>query len=167
MRVLNSSEQALFEKPPTFNSQQRKEFFDLPADLERLAQDVRTTVNRAGFVLSCGYFRAARRFFSPRDFHDGDIEYVIQQLDAPSDAFQPTVYAERTRQHHEQLIAETLGVARFDAEAEALMAVEIEDMIRAQLKPKLIFWRCIDVLHRLRIQLPGYYRLARVYRVTR
>jgi hypothetical protein len=33
-------------------------------------------------------------------------------------------------------------------------------MARAQLKPKLIFWRCVDLLVRNKVQIPGYHRLA-------
>lgn len=33
-------------------------------------------------------------------------------------------------------------------------------MARAQLKPKLIFWRCVDLLIRNKVQIPGYHRLT-------
>ena len=160
MRVLSSVEQASFEKPPVFDSQQRKRYFDLTVTLERIATDLRTPTNRIGFVLSCGYFRATKQFFSPHAFHTRDIESVAQRLGVSMDAFQPGDYAERTRLRHEHLIVQTLGVSRFDADAAALMKAEIRNMIRAQLKPKLIFWRCIDVLHHRKIQLPNYRRLA-------
>src|SRR4029453_6873264 len=33
-------------------------------------------------------------------------------------------------------------------------------MVRAQLKPRLIFWRCVDVLIREKVAVPTYFRLA-------
>ena len=33
-------------------------------------------------------------------------------------------------------------------------------MMRSQLKPKLIFWRCIDILIREHIQVPAYYQIS-------
>ena len=33
-------------------------------------------------------------------------------------------------------------------------------MAEAHLKPKLIFWRCLDLMVRERVQLPGEHRLT-------
>lgn len=131
MRVLSSAEQDSFERPPVFDSQQRKLFFDLTIALEHIASNLRTPTNRIGFVLSCGYFRVTKQFFSPHAFHLRDIESVAQRLGVPMDAFQPKEYAERTRLRHEHLIIEALAVKRFDADTEALMKAEIRNMIRA------------------------------------
>ena len=160
MRVLNSTEQASYDNPPVFDSRERHKYFDLTVGLERTASHLKTPTNRVGFILSFGYFRATKRFFSPRDFRSQDIEHVARQIDVDVCSFQPQAYANRTRQRHEALIAEALAVVRYDADAELLIKGEIGDMVRAQLKPKLIFWRCIDLLHRRRIELPSYYRLA-------
>ena len=35
-------------------------------------------------------------------------------------------------------------------------------MARSQLKPKLIFWRCVDLLVQNRIQVPGYDHLSKI-----
>jgi hypothetical protein len=32
--------------------------------------------------------------------------------------------------------------------------------VGAQLKPKVIFWRCVDLLVREKVEVPGYFRLA-------
>ena len=32
--------------------------------------------------------------------------------------------------------------------------------MRSQIKPKAIFWRCVDVLIREKIEVPGYFPLA-------
>jgi hypothetical protein len=33
-------------------------------------------------------------------------------------------------------------------------------MMHSQLKPRLIFWRCIDVLIRERVQIPAYFQFS-------
>jgi len=35
-------------------------------------------------------------------------------------------------------------------------------MVHCQVKPKLIFWRCVDILVRERIEVPGYTRLTKL-----
>ncbi|TAE79466.1 MAG: Tn3 family transposase [Alphaproteobacteria bacterium] len=49
---------------------------------------------------------------------------------------------------------------RFDESAACFIKSEINKMICVQLKPKLIFWRCIDLLPREHIQLPSYNQLS-------
>ena len=52
------------------------------------------------------------------------------------------------------------GYRRFDQKDENFVVEEITEMVRSQLKPRLIFWRCIDLLVRNRIQTPNYYQLS-------
>ena len=63
MKILNTVEQEAFDMPPVFNSVQRKRFFDFPLKIRRLAANLRTPINRLCFLLSCGYFKASKRFF--------------------------------------------------------------------------------------------------------
>ena len=51
---------------------------------------------------------------------------------------------------------------RMDREGrdEDFLAREIATMAEAHLKPKLIFWRCLDLMARERVQLPGEHRLT-------
>src|SRR5881296_2139087 len=52
------------------------------------------------------------------------------------------------------------GVRAFDASAQTVLEQEIAGMARAQLKPRLIFWRCVDLLIREKVAVPTYFRLA-------
>jgi hypothetical protein len=80
MNILNSAEREAFESPPPFNSVQRKQYFDFPSALRRLAADLRSATHQLGFLLSSGYFKAAKRFFPPSTFRPRDIEYVAHEL---------------------------------------------------------------------------------------
>ncbi len=42
MKILNVTEQERFDKPPIFNSGERKRFFDIPSALFEAAQRLRT-----------------------------------------------------------------------------------------------------------------------------
>ena len=69
MRILSRTEQEQFEKPPVFDSYQRKKFFDFPKSLLETAQKFRKISHKIGFLVSCGYFKAAKQFFAPKDYH--------------------------------------------------------------------------------------------------
>jgi len=81
MNILNTAEREAFNSPPVFSSFQRKQYFDFPSKLRRFAAGLRNPAYQLGFLLSAGYFKAARRFFSPGCFHPRDIEYVARQLE--------------------------------------------------------------------------------------
>ncbi len=80
MRILSSSEQEAFDKPPQFDHHKRKQFLDLPKVLEDRAATLRTPSNQIGFLVMCGYFRATRRFYLPQEFHERDIGAAARTL---------------------------------------------------------------------------------------
>jgi hypothetical protein len=78
----------------------------------------------------------------------------------------PTVgfadYHPRTQQRHQSTIRAFYGFRVFDPEASRLLLKEIASMVHSQVKPKVIFWRCVDILVRERIEVPGYTRLTKL-----
>jgi hypothetical protein len=160
MNILNKREQELFDSAPFFNSNQRKSFFNFPNYLKEKAGSLRKPSTRIGFLLSCGYFKAAKKFFRPEDFHQNDIAYVARSLNLESKQFVPGHYGQSTRQWHQDIILEFYGYRRLDENILQIIDLEISSMMRSQLKPKLIFWRCIDILIRERVQIPSYFQLS-------
>jgi hypothetical protein len=47
------------------------------------------------------------------------------------------------------------GFRAFDLAACRLLLKEIAVLVRSQVKPKVIFWRCVDVLVREKIEVPS------------
>lgn len=160
MKILSQSDQKKFDTPPVFNSYERKHSFDVPSALVEIASGLRSPINQIGFLLAVGYFKSTKRFFRPEDYHIRDIDYVANRAGQHPEVFDASMYLPRTRQRHENQILDFYGYRRFDPEGEPVLDLEIDVMMRSQLKPKLIFWRCVDVLMRERIQLPTYYTLA-------
>lgn len=160
MNILNKSEQVMFEDPPIFNSAERKRFFSFPNAIQEKAATLRKPSTRIGFLLSCGYFKATKKFFKPEDFHPNDIAYVARSVNFDPEEFIPEQYVQSTRQWHQDFILEFYGYRRFDKSALQIIQYETSSMMRSQLKPKLIFWRCIDILIRERIQIPAYFQLS-------
>jgi len=77
MNILNAVEQEAFESAPVFNSFQRKQYFDFPQAIQQATANLRTPANQLCLLLSCGYFKASKRFFSARTFHPRDVEHVV------------------------------------------------------------------------------------------
>jgi hypothetical protein len=46
MKILNSSEQNIFESPPVLNSVERKRYFSLPVTLNEAMEDLKTPTNK-------------------------------------------------------------------------------------------------------------------------
>ena len=153
MRILSASEQTAFDKPPKFDYRERKKFFAFPTSILEIAKQLRSRVYQVAFLVSCGYFRATWRFFSPVDFDTFDIRYVARQL-GYDDVTSISNYPNRTRQRHQQRILEFYGFQAFNSQTESILAIEIDTMARTYLKPRLIFERCLDFLIQQRIQIP-------------
>ena len=164
MRILNASEQEAFDKPPLLDHRERKQAFDLPQGLIDIATSLRTPDTWIGFVLVCGYFRAARRFYLPQDFHERDIQAAATMLGLKGSDFSPDRYAKQTRMRHQQMVLDFHGFVPFNRGVEAALAVEITAMARTHLKPRLIFDRCIDFLIQRRVQVPTARRLTDMIR---
>ena len=77
----------------------------------------------------------------------------------------PTVnfagYHPRTHQRHQSTIRTFYGFRVFGPAASPLLLQEIAGMVRSEVKPKVMFWRC-DVLVREKIEVPSYTRLTKL-----
>ena len=111
MNILNTVEREAFNSPPVFSSFQRKQYFDFPSKLRRFAAGLRNPAYQLGFLLSAGYCKAARRFFSPGSFHPRDIEYVARQLEPGAPTIDFAQYHPRARQRHQHTIRRFYGSA--------------------------------------------------------
>jgi len=160
MRILNVVEQHDFDSPPVFNSLQRKRYFDFLETLKRMATSLPSPTYQVGFLISCGYFRATKKFFPAQQFRPQDIEYVSNQLGLSVQLIQLDEYPDRRRQKHQQTILRFYGYRAFDRKAKVFIADEIAAMVRSQLKPRLIYWRCVDLLLREKVQLPSSFTLT-------
>jgi len=160
MNILNAVEQEAFESAPVFNSFQRKQYFDFPQAIQQATANLRTPANQLCFLLSCGYFKASKRFFPARTFHPRDVEYVVGRTGLRLEQIELHLYAKETSSRHRGFILDFYGFKPFRPHGRPVLAEEIARLLRSQIKPKVIFWRCVDVLIREKIEVPGYFPLA-------
>lgn len=164
MPILNSVEREAFDSPPVFTSAQRKQYFNCPSPVRRMAASLRHPPHRLGLLLSAGYFKAAKRFFPPSAFHPRDIDYVARLLEPTAPTVGAVEYHPRTHQRHQTSIRAFYGFRVFTSDASRLLLKDIASMVQSHVKPKVIFWRCVDLLVRERIEVPGYTRLTKLIR---
>jgi hypothetical protein len=160
MKILNAVEQEAFDTPPVFSSAQRKRYLDFSMETRRQAVKLRTPTNRLCFLLTCGYFKASKRFFPIGLSHRPDIEYVARHAGIDLEMVDLDSYDKQTLLRHQETILKLNGFGPFDKNAQAAILHEIETMARSQLKPRLMFWRCVDLLISRKIQIPTYFRLS-------
>src|SRR5262245_66356582 len=80
MKILNSVEREVFDFPPVFNSVEHKRCFEFPTPRQDIATSLRTASNQLVFLLSCGYFKATKRFYPVPTFHRRDLTYVADRI---------------------------------------------------------------------------------------
>ena len=133
MKILDASEQAGFDKPPLFGSEERKRFFEFSATVLEIAERFRTPCHRIGFLLAYGYFRATKKFYLPLDYQPADIAYVAGHLNASPDCFSAQDIPETTNRRHRQHILSYFGFRLFDQDAADYITPEIVPMAQAHL----------------------------------
>jgi hypothetical protein len=157
MKILNSVEREAFDAPPIFNSAERKRCFDFPAPLQEIATSLRTATNQVVFLLSCGYFKAAKRFYPVPTFHQRDLAYVSDRIAVAQETIDLANYPRQTMARHQAAILEFYGFRTFKPHGRALLAAEIARLVQSHLKPTLIFLRAVEVLVRDKVEVPGYF----------
>ncbi len=153
MQILSALERDAFETPPVFSAAERKRAFDFPTKLIRTARDLRSPSNVVNFLTAAGYFRTTRKFYSV-DFHAVDLAYVADRLDISVATVGP--YDRQSAARHRMLILRFFGFGEFDLVAESETRSEVAALIRARLKPGLIFQRVLERLVRQRVVIPSY-----------
>jgi len=160
LKILNDAELLLFDRPPQLSGAERQRVFELPVAVWSATNDIQSVSGKIGFLLSAGYFKAARRFFLTADFHDRDLAYVAARLGIDASGFDQTAYAARTRQRHRPQSLELAGFRPFDGDTARLLETELETMAKSHAGPAQIFWRAVDWLVSRRIEIPTAFRLT-------
>src|SRR5450432_3778784 len=135
MQILNSVERGVFDSPPIFNSAERKRCFDFSAPLQDIATSLRTSTNQVVFLMSCGYFKATKRFYPVPTFHRRDLAYVADRIAVTLETMDLTDYPRQTMARHQAAIPEFYGFRAFRPQGRAVLGPEIARLVKSHLKP--------------------------------
>jgi len=159
MNILDKNSLLAFQKPPELNALERKVCFSFPDQVLKFAKELRTPSNQIGFLLSWGYFKFSKRFYDSENFNKRDICYVAKCLNYKESEFLTEGYDKSTRHKHQSEIIKLFGFTKFNNSYKQKLNMEVFDMVKQYLKPKLIFWRCIDIIIADKFTLPAYHML--------
>ncbi|MCP3925214.1 MAG: Tn3 family transposase [Desulfobacterales bacterium] len=162
IKILNSNDSKVFENPPQFSGEERKNFFYLPNWATGLVENFRTPTNQVGFILQFGYFKATGRFFIARKFHQNDIEFIANRLDIQFDKLDLGNYTTRSFLRHQEIILDNMGVRKFNRTLHKLLVKEASILASKQMKPRLMFLSLIDFLKSQKIEIPNYHVFEKI-----
>lgn len=69
-------------------------------------------------------------------------------------------YPQETPSRHRGFILDSYGFKPFRPRGRTVLAEEIARLVRSRTKPTAIFWLCVDVLIREKIEVPGYFPIG-------
>ena len=160
LAILSSVEQHTFDKPPKFQKIDRPSYFALTPDIRRLGfSKLRSPINRVGFVLQLGYFRATGKFFVAEDFRKRDIQYVYKMLEL-SGTIDASVYSETSSKNHRDTILELSGWVSPNESHEQKLITQLQWFIKQQLSPRKVFEALVEYCWNSKIVIPSYSKLS-------
>jgi TnpA family transposase len=118
------------------------------------------SMNKTGFVLQLGYFRAVNKFYGSNKFHERDVQYVARSLKLNPNQLSLSEYKGRTFLRHQEIILDKMGFKKFNPEIKSKLAAEADFLTSRQQKPRLVFMSLVDFLQTNKIQVPNYNTFA-------
>ena len=167
IKIWSDKEIKLYDQPPIFNSIQRKKFLTLPVKLKKRVSTFYTDVNKVGFHLMYGYFKARRRFFLPPRFADSDIQFICKRLQINFDNLDLADYNRKTYNRHRKIILEYFGYDSFKIRTHHPLITElIEKPLWSFDRAALILGSILEWLEFRHIELPSYYMLQTILTIA-
>ncbi|MFT7111436.1 MAG: TnpA family transposase [Porticoccaceae bacterium] len=160
LAILTAAEQREFDSPPKFYKVDRPKYFSLTSDIRQLGfNKLRTPVNRVGFILQLGYFRASGKFFVNEQFRKRDIHHACKALGI-KDTFNIEDYSESSRKNHRDTILAMSGWRVPDAADQEKIMSQALWFIEQQLAPQKVLKALVEFCWNNRIVIPSYNKLA-------
>lgn len=160
LAILSDTEQKKFDRPPVFTDNERQLYFALSEPFTGWVTRIDKPINRIGFLIQLGYFRASGRFHPAASFRPKDIHFVCALFDLEefdSSEFSPTVSG-----RHRQRILRELNWSAQDNATQGALRYEATALAANQAYPKDILGGLVDLCWKRRWVIPPYYELAQM-----
>lgn len=161
VQILSKEEQKIFSTPSKFNFSQKEYYFKLPMVLQEFATTLRDSNNRVYFSLLYGYYKEGCIFYAIEDFHNDDIEYILDQLQINIDlsTFKlPTSNITR----YKQMIKQHFSVKSYTTKIKEALLKEATTLASNFTHRKKIFYALVELAKKLKIEVPSYTELSRI-----
>jgi len=166
IKILSKANIKVFDEPPNFNGMERSRFFRLPKWAREFTEKMIISTNKIIFILQLCYFKATNKFFNPKKYYKGDIEFIAKRFDIFLKDTDFQNYSFTIFHRNKKLILEKYGFLPFDEKARALLKKEASYMTSRHLKLEFMFISLVDFLKRKKIEVPTYYAISEIITAT-
>ncbi len=161
IKILTSKETKQFDQAPVFTGEERKKYFRMTNLIQTNIVSFISPHTQVGFILHLGYFKATGRFFSAQDFHQNDVEYVINQLGFSPSLVNMKKYTRLIFHNHKKAILEMLGIEAFQKKKKDFES-ELNNLIGKHVKPRNVLFTMSHWLRVHKIEVPSYHLFASI-----
>ena len=166
INILKKREIEDFDRPPLFNSEDRKRFFYLSKAACRILETLRHPTNKLCYILQRGYFRASCKFFNPAYYNQKDVEYILKQLNITLEQVSLSDYTPSSYKRQQKFILEEYGFSEFNQKLRNELELEAYKLCLKNIKPKVILISLLDYLKYKKVEFPTYYVLAEIITIA-
>lgn len=158
--ILTTSEQRAFDSPPRFHKIDRPRYFSVSPEIRQLGfNKLRTDVNRVGFILQLGYFRATGKFFVAESFRKRDVQYVCKILEI-NKKIDIQLYSKTSRKNHRDTILSLSGWSLPDESHDKKLISQAQWFIEQQLSPRKVIKALVEYCWNNKLTIPTYSKLS-------
>lgn len=160
LTILSTEEQHAFDSPPKFQKIDKPRYFAITPEIRQLGyNNLRTPVNRVGFVLQLGYFRASGKFFVADKFRKRDIQYVCKllKIDKKIDI---QSYTKTSRKNHRDTILALSGWTLSEEADDEKIKSQALWFIEQQLAPRKVLKALVEFCWNRKLVIPSYSKLS-------
>ncbi|NER93494.1 MAG: Tn3 family transposase [Symploca sp. SIO1B1] len=154
--ALSKKDENRYNLPPSFSPAERIVAFALEAEVQAIAETLRSPASKVGFVLQAGYFKATARFFPVQTFRKKDVQYVCTLFEIDGSKINLTEYEQRIAHRHKKKILSCFGWNEFTAEWKHKIYELALWYARKQIEPQKIFYSLLDMCWDNNVELPHF-----------
>ena len=162
IKILGQQDIQDFDAVPELSGEDRKKFFYIPMWAKEILENLRTPVNKVGFVLQLGYFMSSNKFFSSKSFDQQDVNFIVAKLPTFRSRINLSNYTDTNLKRHKEIILSNLGWSKFDENAKKILAAEAAILCSKQTKPRLMFISLVEFLRYKKIEVPTYHAISEI-----
>lgn len=161
LTLLSGKQRKAFDNTPIFSQQERQLYFHLGSDTRRHIAQLKSPINRLGYMLQMGYFKATAKFYPASEFRGRDISYVKRLLGIKKTAYLSLEqYQPSTQYDHQKRLLKYLDWRKIGDHEKIMLTEKAELLASQQKKPVQLFYRLIDFCWKHQIVIPSYTELS-------
>jgi hypothetical protein len=140
LSILTPNEQQAFDYPPTLPVEIQTICFSITSALEKEINNLKTPVNKVGFLLQYAYFKACKRFFIINRFTKDQIRHAAMVLNIAPPEMDLASYKKKMPIEHQKKILKFLNYKSFNHTVIAWLKEEILRWIQQQIGTQANFY---------------------------